>query len=318
MRVGSHDVGCVERTVRTTDGVQLAVRDWWSGGQVDHTVVLLHGFCLSQSCWDMQIGRLVRRRGETIRVISYDHRGHGRSDSAPMCTYRVERLGADLAELLAALEIAGPLTIAGHSMGAMAALAYCGRAAHDRPVDPDALVLVATAARNLAQRGLGRLLSTPRLGALVDLVALLRPAGLDATARALAGPMCSALMTCAGYGRSERTTLAELMSAALQTTPLTTAVGFLPGLKSYDQFHTLGSITAATTVVSGGADVVTPTAHARELVAGIPRAVHVEVPAGGHMLLHETPHVVTNAINRAITMRPNESATAARAARRAS
>lgn len=136
MRVGSHDVGYVERTVRTTDGVQLAVRDWWSGGQVDHTVVLLHGFCLSQSCWDMQIGRLVRRRGETIRVISYDHRGHGRSDSAPMCTYRVERLGADLAELLAALEIAGPLTIAGHSMGALAAYRVNVRHVRGEPLSP--------------------------------------------------------------------------------------------------------------------------------------------------------------------------------------
>lgn len=315
MRVGSLGVGCVERAVRTTDGVQLAVRDWWSGGQVDHTVVLLHGFCLSQSCWDVQIAQLVRRRGARIRVISYDHRGHGLSDSAPMCTYRVKRLGADLAELLAVLEVAGPLTIAGHSMGGMAALAYCGRAAHDRPVDPEALVLVATAARNLDQRGLGRLLSTPQLGALAQLVALMRPARLDATAWALAGPMSAALMKCGGHRSAERNTLADLMSAALQTTPLTTAVGFLPGLKNYDLYHSLGSITAATTVVSGGADVITPAAHARELAASIPHAVHVEVPWGGHMLLHEAPHIVTNAINRAIRLRPNESATAARARR---
>ena len=49
-------------------------------------------------------------------------------------------------------------------MGGMTALAYLGRPAEDRPVEPDGLVLVATAAGRLSERGLGRLLATRATG----------------------------------------------------------------------------------------------------------------------------------------------------------
>jgi pimeloyl-ACP methyl ester carboxylesterase len=77
-----------------------------------------------------------------------------------MGTYRIDRLAADLDEVLTALNVTAPLTLVGHSMGAMAALAYLSRPASERSVDPHGLVLVAAAAGKLAQRGLGRLLGT--------------------------------------------------------------------------------------------------------------------------------------------------------------
>ena len=45
-----------------------------------------------------------------------------------------------------------------------------------------------------------------------------------------------------------------LLAAALATTPVRTAVGFLPSLRSYDKYRVLASIRAQTVVVSGGAD----------------------------------------------------------------
>jgi hypothetical protein len=36
-------------------------------------VILLHGFCLDPSSWDIQIGQLIRQWGNDIRIISYDH-----------------------------------------------------------------------------------------------------------------------------------------------------------------------------------------------------------------------------------------------------
>ena len=90
--------------------------------------------------------QLIRGWGNNIRIISYDHRGHGDSGSASMHTYRIDRLADDLAELLVALGVTGPLTLAGHSMGGMTALAYLRRPASKRPVEPESLVLVATAA----------------------------------------------------------------------------------------------------------------------------------------------------------------------------
>ena len=81
--------------------------------------------------------------------------------TAPTSTYVVEQLAADLADVLAALDVTGPLTLVGHSMGGMVALAYLGRPPADRPVEPHGVVLVATAAGRLAERGVARLLATP-------------------------------------------------------------------------------------------------------------------------------------------------------------
>ena len=287
------------RMIAARDGVRLSVRDYGSHAP-DHTVVLLHGLCLDQSSWDIQIGQLIREWGNDIRIISYDHRGHGNSADAPMHTYRIEQLADDLATLLIALGVKGPLTLAGHSMGGMTALAYLARSASHRPVEPKSLVLVATAAGKLANRGLGRLLATPATKILHGLVRHTPHSMTDAIVRALARPLWPALTRCAGYAAGNGA-LAAASAASINATPLTTKVGFLPSLRNYDQYQTLGSISAATTVIAGGADKLTPPAHAHDLAAGIPRAMLVHEPGAGHMLLHDAPRLVTDTISRALT-----------------
>ena len=281
--------------VMTRDGVRLSVRDC-GARHAERTVVFLHGLCLAGDTWTRQIDYLLRRYGDRVRVISYDHRGHGRSGGAPMATYRVEQLAADLADVLVARDVGGPLTLVGHSMGGMTALAYLGRPAADRPVDPNALVLVATAAGRIAERGLGRLLATPGTAALIRLI----NRAPDQALRMLARPVSATVCRWHGCGRAQRATLTAITAAALTTTPVSTAVGYLPGLRSYDQYRTLGEIRAHTIVVSGGADVLTPPAHSRDLAAGIPDAVHVHVPGAGHMLPQQAPHVISESIRRAM------------------
>jgi pimeloyl-ACP methyl ester carboxylesterase len=248
----------------------------------------------------MQIGQLIREWGKDIRIISYDHRGHGGSAGAPMHTYRIEQLAEDLATLVVALGVKGPLTLAGHSMGGMTALAYLARSAGNRPVEPESLVLVATAAGKLANRGIGRLLASPAVNILHTLVRHTPHSVIDEAVRALARPAWGALTRCVGYAGGNGA-LAAVSAGAINATSLTTKVGFLPSLRNYDQYHILGSISAATTVVTGGADKFTPPAHAHDLAAGIPGAVLVHQPGAGHMLLHEAPHLVTEAVSRAIT-----------------
>ena len=179
------------RIVTTGDGVSLSVRDWGSRG-TGHTVVLLHGFCLNKESWNIQMTRLIRQWGNNIRIISYDHRGHGDSGDASMHTYRIDRLADDLAEVLVALGVTGPLTLVGHSMGGMTALAYLGRPDSKRPVEPESLVLVATAAGKLGSHGLGRLLNTPATGVLYHLVHRMPRAGTDEVVQFLARPVCAA------------------------------------------------------------------------------------------------------------------------------
>ncbi|MDT5003817.1 MAG: hypothetical protein QOJ24_993 [Mycobacterium sp.] len=282
-----------ERTVTVRDGVRLAVQD---RGPIDAeaTVVLLHGLCLEQGSWASQIHHLTGRWGARIRIISYDHRGHGDSDTAPTSTYVIEQLTADLADVLEALDVTGSLTLVGHSMGGMVALTYLGRPPADRPVQPHGVVLVATAAGRLAERGVARLLASPAS----DMLCKLATRAPQRAVRLLTKPVRAALAL--QVGDQSRATLAALFDTAMAAASLTTAVGFLPSLRSYDQYATLASIRAHATILSGGADVLTPPAHARDLVAAIPGATHVHLPMAGHMLPHEAPHAVTDAISNTI------------------
>jgi pimeloyl-ACP methyl ester carboxylesterase len=279
--------------VMTDDGVLLAVHD--CGPQTaQRTVVFLHGFCLTSASWAGQIAYLSRRYGSSVRLISYDHRGHGRSGPAPMSTYRIDRLAEDLAQVLAAAQVSGQVTLVGHSMGGMAALAYLGR--RGRPVEPDGLVLVATAAGKLAERGLGRLLATPVTAALYGLVEHTP----DRAVRAMVGPVSATLGRWQGGAHSA--TLAAVTVTALSTTAVRTAVGFLPGLRAYDQYAALAGIRARTVVVSGGMDPLIPSVHGRDLAGEIRGAQYVHLPESGHMLPQEAPYVVNDAICRAMTV----------------
>jgi pimeloyl-ACP methyl ester carboxylesterase len=255
---------------------------------------------LNKESWSIQMTQLIRLWGNNIRIISYDHRGHGDSGNASMHTYRIERLADDLSELLVALGVTGPLTLVGHSMGGMTALSYLGRPASKRPVEPENLVLVATAAGNLGSHGLGRLLSTPATSMLYNLVHHMPRAGTDQVVQFLARPVCAALTRHGGYGETAPKSLVDMSAAAINATPSTTKVGFLRGLREYDCSQTLSSITAKTTIISGGADKLTPMCHARELAAGIPGARLICRPTAGHTLLHEVPRLVTEVISCAV------------------
>jgi pimeloyl-ACP methyl ester carboxylesterase len=296
-RTGGRHPACAERIVTVRDGVQLAVRDQ-GPAHAEATVVLLHGLCLEKGSWAGQIRHLTRRWGDRIRIISYDHRGHGRSGLAPKRTYTVAQLAEDLADVLTALRVTGPLTLAGHSMGGMIALAYLGRPPAERPVEPHGLVLAATAAGRLAERGVARLLASPATDMLCGLAALAPQRAI----RLLTKPVCAMLDL--QLGSCARSTLTTLFTTALAaTTSLDTAIGFLPGMRSYDQTSTLASIRAQTIILSGGADLLTPPSHARDLAAAIPGATHLHLPTAGHMLLQEAADVVTDAISRTIATR---------------
>jgi pimeloyl-ACP methyl ester carboxylesterase len=57
-------------------------KQYWSA-PAEHTVVFLHGLCLNQTSWERQITYLLRRYKRSVRVLSYDHRGHRGSAASP-------------------------------------------------------------------------------------------------------------------------------------------------------------------------------------------------------------------------------------------
>lgn len=82
-------------------------------------IVLITGYSASRITWYPQVTTLTK---EGYRVITYDRRNHGESDSVSY-GMRISRHGQDLAELLTYLHVSKPILV-GHSMGADVIWAY--------------------------------------------------------------------------------------------------------------------------------------------------------------------------------------------------
>jgi pimeloyl-ACP methyl ester carboxylesterase len=279
----------VERRILAGDGTTIAVTDW-ACPKADRTVVFLHGLCLSQGSWSIQRRHILRRYGPHTRIISYDHRGHGGSGSAHTTTYRIDQLAADLHSVLAALNVRGPVVLVGHSMGAMTALTYMAQGTPTAEVT--GLVLCAAAAGDLSTHGVGRLLELPAIESLISALTHVPAAATGA----ITTPARLALRRMRNVGGVRTAAVTQVVSDALETTPLSTAVGYLATLRDFDLTHALNRITVPTTIISGGVDLLTPPVLAQTMAAALPRAHHIHLPTSGHMLPQMDARTVTEAI----------------------
>lgn len=100
--------------ITTNDGLTLRYIDVGSG----RPVVLIHGWQQAAELWRYQIDAL----SAFVRVIAFDHRGHGVSDK-PAHGYKVHRLAKDLQDLMTELDLSDAVLV-GHSMGCQVVLAY--------------------------------------------------------------------------------------------------------------------------------------------------------------------------------------------------
>ena len=93
-----------------------------------NTVVLVHGWMCTSAVWRYQI----RGLSACYRVVAYDQRGHGQSSPAAGGDYSGDALAADVDAVLHQAVPAGEAAVvAGHSMGAMAVVAWASGHRHE-------------------------------------------------------------------------------------------------------------------------------------------------------------------------------------------
>jgi len=107
------------------DGTQLHFTDWGEPGA--RPVLLVHGFGASQAMWNSQIAGLV---DAGLRCVTFDRRGHGRSD-VPGRGYDLDTLAGDIAVVTRHLDLA-EVVLVGHSLGAAEAIRYLAAHADGR------------------------------------------------------------------------------------------------------------------------------------------------------------------------------------------
>ena len=117
-----------------TDAYRMAYED--TADRVP--VLLIHGYPLNNTLWDLQVGDLC----DVARIITPDLRGFGRSDPAPV-PGGVGTYADDCASLLDDLGLTGPVVVGGLSMGGYVVFEFCRR----YPERVAGLILAATRRR---------------------------------------------------------------------------------------------------------------------------------------------------------------------------
>lgn len=279
-------------TVVADDGVPLATT---IEGPPDATltVVLVHGHCQEAGCWDDICVRVVR---PDVRIVRYDQRGHGRSGSGDATSMTLDGLAADLDAVLRALVPAGPIVLAGYSMGGMVAMAYARLHPNTIGTRIAGVVLIATAASGLADSGIGRYLRHPGVSMLHRAVSR-APRAMEISKRA-GGRVCSLL----ARGRGDDS---WLRMAGLALSSATSAVSWSRLLAAFailDESAALVALAGVPVVVAAGtADRYIPIAHSESIIALLPHAEFVRIVGAGHRVLTECPDQVASALGRLLT-----------------
>jgi pimeloyl-ACP methyl ester carboxylesterase len=281
-------------TFSTSTGVGLHVE---SDGPEDApvTLVLSHGWTLDARSWEPVARALTRTGRPPLRVLRYDHRGHGRSQSVTRAEMTIEGLADDLADLIAERVPSGPVVLAGHSMGGMTAMALAERHPDLVKERVAGLALVSTASGGLGDTTLGlsvRMLGMVRRGearlAASDRfdrkpVLSRRPKPLEPAVRWLL------------IGRGADPGARAASARCLADCRPSTMVGFRPTLDAHERDHALAVFAGVPTeVLVGSRDKLTPVAASERIVASAPSARLTVYGGAGHMLPLERVHGVAD------------------------
>jgi pimeloyl-ACP methyl ester carboxylesterase len=277
-------------SVRSADGVQLHAEVF--GPAEASTFVLIPGWTEELQIFDLLTRGLL---GRGYRVVSYDLRGQGSSDSSRGLDQRIERYGEDLAAILQAT-CAGrdDVIVVGHSMGAMALVAWAAEAdvrAHAR-----AVALLNTGVSGLVDDlsllptslpvGARRAILTPLLSGDQRMIAYSTPVSRAINRHVMFGPDATAAHVAFVEPMIGR------MHGKLRAAAATT-------MRELDLTAALARVNVPALILVGDSDRLTLPVHARRMVAALPEAAgFVVLERTGHMTPLERPVEVADALER--------------------
>ena len=250
--------------------LHYTVRAPRNGKAPRHTIVLSHAIGCDLMMWD----GLANLLAADCQVITYDHRGHGSSDS-PDGFYSMADLADDAAQMLRDIE-SGPVVWIGLSMGGMVGQELALR--HPKLVR--ALVLANTtsgypeAARQAWQQR----------------ITTVREQGIEAIADAVMGRYFHD-----GF-RADNSASVQRFRTRLTSTDVTGYIGCCHAVGTVDTTARLGQINAPTLVIAGELDQGTPLAMSQTLCGGIAGARLEVIQGASHISAIEQPQAFADLV----------------------
>lgn len=240
-------------------------------------ILFVHGFPLNHTMWQAQIDEFSR----THRVIAPDLRGFGGTDGA-LYSVSMEQFADDLAGLLDALAVEGPVIFCGLSMGGYIAWQFVQR--HRNRLQK-LIVCDTRAAADSPEAAANRL-------KMADIV--LRE-GPEPVAWAM---MPKLFAQCSG----ERcpAIIASVRQMVMTSNPVAIAAAHRGMAVRPDVTAWLPTLDLPTLVLCGEHDAISPAAEMRSIAEQIPGADFALIPDAGHMSPMEQPQAVNDALRKFI------------------
>ncbi len=282
--------------MRTYDGLRLNVQV--EGDEhADLTVVLAHCWTSDLDSWRYQVRDLRHAFGADVRILSYDHRGHGASEATPEPAATIANLGRDLSDLIDAYAPEGRLVLAGHSIGGMTIMAL----AEQRPglfAERVAGVLfVASSGGSLATVTLGLPEIGARAKAQIPRMLAARSRMLSRRRRRRAPILESLVVRRLLFGDDMRLRDHMLAVEGIINTPAASMCGFYSDAMTHERHAALAVLEGIPThVLAGEKDRLTPPSHARRLAAAVPGSELTVAAGAGHMLPLERDALVSSTL----------------------
>ncbi len=288
------------REVIAEDGVRLHVEieqvsRQGTGEDVRPTLIFCHGYTLDRRSWTHQRKALV---AAGYRVLTWDHRGHGKTGKGSTDRYTIDQLGSDLASVVAQAAPRGPVALIGHSMGGMAIMALAE--SHPEVVSERvvAVAFISSSAGDMERVtwGLGTRVGVWVNGLGPALASSAAP--YQATMRALWNRLPwlgNSMVAASSFGSKVSRSTAQLTQRMMVETDFSVISDFAPTLKEHDKASSVRAFAQIPTLVLvGDRDVLTPPERSSALAGDLPLAEHILVTRGGHNIMLEHPELVTD------------------------
>jgi len=296
-----------ESIVRTEDGVVLHVEEI-GPNDAPLTVIFAHGFTLNLKAFRYQRAALKEVFGDQIRMVFYDHRGHGRSAGAARQSCTLGQLARDLYSVIDVVAPDGPVVLVGHSMGGMTIMRLAEahpelfRIADGRREAPARVQGVAL--MNTSPGGLGDVatvlgfrasrLGSPIVGPILRRAA--RHGNVVERGRAMGREAAMYFTRRFAFGAHEvHPREVVFCSEMIASTRVEVVSDFYPTFMEHDGTLGLMNLVDTDVVVLGSTgDVLTPHTHSETIAAALPKSDLQLFTGSGHMLMLEYPDVVND------------------------
>jgi pimeloyl-ACP methyl ester carboxylesterase len=233
-------------------------------------ILFSHGVTITSRVWIKQFEMLPELG---IRVVAFDHRGHGDS-LLGSSGHSVQNLATDMRTVIEGLDLRD-VVLVGHSMGGVAVQAFALEYPDVLRQRVRGLVLLSTLAKTSVS-------ASRQLQCLAE-----RVTGSFDLRKVMNRPNLGTVLARVGFGREPRSSQVELNRQMLATCDSVTAQEATAALLGLDLTAALGHLDASTLVIGGTNDVITPPVESRRLAELIPGARLELLPGAGHMIMLE-------------------------------